>query len=363
MPRYRYFSAIVAAGAVAIMNVVAPVAADDKGLYLEGRAGVSIPTDSDLDTASTNQDAEMDIGPVGGVGVGYAYGNGFRTGFEFDYHGNDLDNISGTTASGDVQALSLMFSGYYDFFRNQKVQPYLGLGFGVAKVDADGVTPVSGSSVDDDDVAFAFHGTAGVSVALSQRTKLTFSYRYFAVPDLEFTNAVGTSVDSDYASHDLMVGIRFSFGAPAPMPAPMQPAAAPPPAPAPAPAPAPVVQPAPAPAPPPRPITRNFLVFFDWDSAALTSQAQNIIQSASDEVRRAGRVQLRLTGHADRSGTTRYNQRLSMRRAIAVRNQLERLGIGRNDIAVFARGEAEPLVPTADGIREPQNRRVEIILE
>ena len=52
-----------------------------------------------------------------------------------------------------------------------------------------------------------------------------------------------------------------------------------------------------------------------------------------------------------------------MRRASAVRQRLQQLGIAANDIAVFAKGESEPLVATTDGVREPQNRRVEIILE
>ena len=81
------------------------------------------------------------------------------------------------------------------------------------------------------------------------------------------------------------------------------------------------------------------------------------------EAKRVDKVRLILTGHADRSGTSRYNQRLSRERADAVRQRLIRLGIGANDIAVFAKGESEPLVATSDGVREPQNRRVEIILE
>ncbi|MBT5456051.1 MAG: OmpA family protein, partial [Rhodospirillaceae bacterium] len=355
MSIYKYITALAVAGAVALAGAVSPALADDKGFYAEGRAGASIPTDSSLDTATSNQDAELELGLATGLGIGYGYGNGFRGALEFDYHGNDVDNVGSTAASGDFATLSLMVSGYYDFFRNKKFQPYVGLGVGFAQVDADNVSPVSGSSIDDDDLAFAFHGSAGVSVALSERTKLTFTYRYFSVPDLGFTTAAGASVDSDYTSHDILVGLRYSFGAPKRMADPVMPAAAPAPRRAPAPAPAPVVRPAPAPAPPPKPITRNFLVFFDWDSSALTSQARSIVQSAASEVRRAGKARLRLTGHADRSGTNRYNQGLSMRRAVAVRGLLERLGIGRNDIAVLARGEAEPLVPTADGIREPQN--------
>ena len=356
----RYFAPLAALGALALAN---PAMADNKGFYVEGKAGVSLPTDSTLDTTTTQQDAELDLGLTTGLGLGYGYGNGFRGALEFDYHGNDLDNVSGVTATGDAQTLSLMVSGYYDFFRNKTVQPYVGLGFGFAQIDADGVSPVSGSAVNDDDMAFAFHGSAGVSVALGQQTKLTFTYRYFSVPDLGFTTAAGAAVESDYASHDFLVGLRYSFGAPKPMADPVMPAAAPAPPPAPAPAPAPIVQPAPAPAPPPRPITRNFIVFFDWNSATLTRQAQDIVQSAAREVRRVGKARIRLTGHADRSGPNRYNQKLSLRRADRVRGQLERLGIAKSNIAVFARGESQPLVPTADGIREPQNRRVEIILE
>ena len=69
-----------------------------------------------------------------------------------------------------------------------------------------------------------------------------------------------------------------------------------------------------------------------------------------------------MAGHADRSGTPQYNQRLSQRRADAVAAELVRQGVSRNEIMVTAFGESRPLVPTADGVREPQNRRVEIVL-
>jgi outer membrane protein OmpA-like peptidoglycan-associated protein len=70
-----------------------------------------------------------------------------------------------------------------------------------------------------------------------------------------------------------------------------------------------------------------------------------------------------VTGHADRAGPDSYNMALSMRRADAVKAVLVREGVPANQIAVVARGESQPLVPTADGVREPQNRRVEIVLQ
>jgi outer membrane protein OmpA-like peptidoglycan-associated protein len=67
-----------------------------------------------------------------------------------------------------------------------------------------------------------------------------------------------------------------------------------------------------------------------------------------------------LAGHADKSGSAQYNVGLSQRRADAVRSYLEGRGVPGGAIASEAFGESRPLVETADGVREPQNRRVEI---
>jgi outer membrane protein OmpA-like peptidoglycan-associated protein len=64
-----------------------------------------------------------------------------------------------------------------------------------------------------------------------------------------------------------------------------------------------------------------------------------------------------------RSGTERYNMALSLRRASVVKTLLVRDGVPENQIVILARGENENLVPTADGVREMLNRRVEIVLE
>ncbi|HTE35483.1 MAG TPA: OmpA family protein [Reyranella sp.] len=61
-------------------------------------------------------------------------------------------------------------------------------------------------------------------------------------------------------------------------------------------------------------------------------------------------------------GTEAYNMALSLRRASAVKGMLVREGVPESDISVVALGEGQPMVPTADGVREAQNRRVEIVL-
>ena len=103
-------------------------------------------------------------------------------------------------------------------------------------------------------------------------------------------------------------------------------------------------------------------MFFDWDRADLTDRARQIIAEAAQNSTRVQATRIEVAGHADRSGTPQYNQRLSQRRADVVAAELVRQGVNRGDIGISAYGESRPLVPTADGVREPQNRRVEIVL-
>ena len=123
-------------------------------------------------------------------------------------------------------------------------------------------------------------------------------------------------------------------------------------------------EPAPPPAPPPPPATQapSFMVFFDWDRSNLSSQAEATIQQAASAYKQTGAARVTATGHADRSGPEGYNMALSLRRANAVKNSLVRNGVPAAAIAVVGRGESQPLVQTADGVREPQNRRVEIVV-
>jgi OOP family OmpA-OmpF porin len=112
---------------------------------------------------------------------------------------------------------------------------------------------------------------------------------------------------------------------------------------------------------PPR--EQSFLVFFDFDKSQITPEGQQVVQRAVETYRRTGQApRIVATGHADRAGPDNYNMSLSDRRAVAVRQALVAAGVPANEIATQARGESQPLVPTPDGEREPQNRRVEIAI-
>lgn len=123
--------------------------------------------------------------------------------------------------------------------------------------------------------------------------------------------------------------------------------------------------PPPVAAPPPEACTQPVaaLIFFDFDSAIPPESAMQTIDGTVENARACGWTNLVLTGHTDRSGSEAYNNALSVRRANAIADLLEKRGISRSVLNVSGHGESEPRVPTVDGERNPQNRRVEITVK
>jgi iron complex outermembrane receptor protein len=120
--------------------------------------------------------------------------------------------------------------------------------------------------------------------------------------------------------------------------------------------------PPPAAAPAPT-VPHSYLVFFDFNKSDLTPQATTIVNQAAANAGPAKVTQLTVTGHTDTVGSDAYNMRLSRRRAESVAAQLEKDGIASSEIAIVAKGKRDLLVPTADGVKEPQNRRVQIVYD
>jgi outer membrane protein OmpA-like peptidoglycan-associated protein len=117
------------------------------------------------------------------------------------------------------------------------------------------------------------------------------------------------------------------------------------------------------PPPPPPAAPKDFLVFFNFNKSDLTGEARGIIKTAAGEAAKENTTKLTVTGHTDTVGSDAYNMRLSMRRAVAVEKELVHDGVPEGEIAIFAKGKRDLLVPTADGVKEPQNRRVQIVLD
>lgn len=129
-------------------------------------------------------------------------------------------------------------------------------------------------------------------------------------------------------------------------------------------APAPVVaMPEPPPPPARSPACDSALaatLFFDWDSIVLPTNADETISFVAANKEACGWNRFSITGHTDRSGSDSYNDALSRSRAEAVAAKMQASGLSASALMVSGRGEAEPKVSTADGERNPTNRRVEI---
>ena len=107
---------------------------------------------------------------------------------------------------------------------------------------------------------------------------------------------------------------------------------------------------------------RSFVVRFQANSDQLTADSQPVLAEALALLPSLPAAELIVTGHTDRVGTLEANDKLSIVRAQAVSELLVKAGVARELISVVGRGEREPLIPTADEVAEPGNRRVDIKL-
>jgi OOP family OmpA-OmpF porin len=315
--------------------------------------------------AGYNTRWSFDPGFSGQGSVGYGFGNGLRAEIEGDFLSNTVRRFGPAfpprRAGGSEEKYGGMANVLYDFRLGLPVFPYLGLGVGgqvVTQHDFNQSTPGfvfppgGGSHATG---AFAYQAIAGLAFPVPAVSGLSFTveYRFLGsdysnagFPRASYTEGpAGPVLVGRYKAqfvndfnHSILLGLRYALFHPAPPPPP-----------------APVVTPVPAPA-------RTYLVFFDWDRADLSDRARQIIAEAAEASRHVQYTRIEVNGYTDRSGTPQYNVRLSIRRANNVAAELVRDGVPRNAIDIHGFGETHPLVPTAPGVREPQNRRVEIIL-
>lgn len=334
------------------------------GLYIGGSGGANFLQREKQDQklfplgnpVPTNNTQGYRVGIVGLGSVGYGFGNGLRLEVEGNYRNNQIGSSYRVGSdSGREEKYGAMGNVLFDLdIGSPYLFPYIGGGVGYQRVNHTervsnpaGVRLSTGSAfaVDSlsplrtEDNAFAYQAIAGLSIPIPPVVglSLTAEYRYFALTGTRLATGGGRTKE-DY-NHGLTLGLRYAFNTPVPGAAEA--------------APVPVVAPQ---------ENRTYLVFFDWDRADLTTRARAIVNEAAQATTKVAVTRIEVAGHTDTSGTPQYNQGLSNRRAQVVAAELVRLGVPRAAITTQAFGESRPLVQTAEGVREPQNRRVEIVL-
>jgi OOP family OmpA-OmpF porin len=342
--------------ALASTALATPALARDKSWYVGVEGGAMIVEDIDYDIGALNNagSVDHDYGYDVDAVMGYDFG-GFRLETEVGYRKATVDGFSSTTpvggfaagnysgAGGSSSALSFMLNGLLDFGPDDGIQGFVGGGVGVARVKAQyGIT--NADFLNDSDTVFAYQGLAGIRAPLTDHIDATLKYRFFNAENVKLVDNSNRVFDGRFRSHSILGGVTYNFG---------EPAAPPPPPPPPPPEPM-------APPPPPAPVEvvcspGPFIVFFEWDKSDITPEAASILDNAVTQYQSCGNAQVMLAGHADK-----YNVGLSQRRADGVKAYLSSHAIPDSVISTEAFGESRPRVETADGVREVQNRRVEV---
>jgi outer membrane protein OmpA-like peptidoglycan-associated protein/opacity protein-like surface antigen len=374
--------------AAAATIAIAPAAHAYDGLYGAVGAGLSYLGSKDITNDQPggggpfafDSSADYDNGIGVYAALGYAYQNNMRFEFEFSYRSSDIDQIDSDGAGfsgwpaggigGDVATTSLMVNALYDFNRDGWLNPYIGFGAGMVNIDPD-ITgnnalgaPISPLTVAYGKAkwAFGYQAIGGVAIDLAEGLLLDLSYRYhdsIKEPHQGTLGGVPAAFEMRTDSHNAFLGLRWDFSPDDAAPV------------------APQFKdcwdgssvPVTAECPPQMvdqtdadldPV--QFTVYFDYDKSNLTSQASDLIREAAARALENDIETVVVAGNTDTSGGSAYNQALSERRARAVRDGLIANGVPADRISLEAYGETNLAKPTADGVREPLNRRADVVI-
>ncbi len=313
-------------------------------------------------------------GFIGAGAVGWAFPNGVQFDILGAYDYNNVNNLVPVPVpgkqTGHQESYGAFLEALYAFKLPEYgmpitwVSPYVGVGAGslwthvtlpeeLSNGDLHHIGGTSGAN-------FAYEGIVGAAFPIHSipGLALTADYRLVGIRNPgeltgTFYNRPAAAIvtgpiglQKDVFVHLFTVGLAYAFDTAPPAPPPVNAAPA---------------VPAPMPA-------RSYLVFFDWDSATMSQRGREIVAEAAQNATHVQVTRIEVDGYADNSAAhpgprgRRYNQALSLRRARSVKAELIRDGVPVSTIDVDGYGETKPLVPTGPDTREPQNRRVEIIL-
>lgn len=247
---------------IAAIGLIAGQAAAE-GWYVSGAAGVNIQTDSDndgvsgafttgnlgdgttLDVAAGTDyawETDFDTGFAFAGEVGYRLPQGFRAGFEISFTNADVDTHTDVTLAGgaigtldaaalagspdplgvsiadlvadgqgEIDGIYYMANAYYDFNTTGLIQPYLGVGIGIADIDVE-YAPSAVPIIDDGETLFAYQFKAGTTFKATEKLDVFVEYAFRGTDDIETENDLfpGT-LEIENRQNLVMAGARFNF--------------------------------------------------------------------------------------------------------------------------------------------------------
>lgn len=388
---------LAAAGTTAMFSTA--FAQEQTGYYGALGAGVVLDNDDvdfESDSSTPAFDADMEVGSNVAIygAIGRYYQNGFRGEIEFATRTQEVEEIPGdglgfagfpsSSDLGDLTVSTLMLNVYKDFAFDASglLHPYVGAGIGAAYVrpefdnissptaaEAGGPSFSNRVIVADKDYVAAAQAMAGITYDFTDNMVVDLRYRYLKTGEVDYGGYVNSpqndyiaDLSTEYDAHEIVAGFRWNFGPTATV----------------------VEEPEPVQyktcwdgsqvevtmdCPPmleeEEVVTEiePLVVYFDYDKSNLTDAARTLIAARADEAISADVAGVNVEGNTDTSGSSAYNQALSARRAKVVSDALVANGIDSSIITMEALGESNPAKPTADGVKEPLNRRTEVTFE
>ncbi len=309
-------------------------------------------------TSSDPEDGWIGVGRVGYKPLDTP----FRFELELNYKDNRLsDNTSAPTVNplittpltvseinaatdGHVTSWNLLANAIYDFQTGGPVLPYVGLGAGWSFMKARAHGPFINFNSSPSELVGQV--IAGLGWRFAPHWNADLEYRYSNNLSAKISGTIDglpTTAKDNFASNSVLVGLRYSWGiseAPPPSPPPMV-----------------------SPPPPPPPAPTVFKIFFPFNQYRLTDDASKIVDEIASQYKGKPVDSIDIQGNTDSSGKPGYNMKLGDRRADAVKAELVRDGVPASIIHTESLGETNPAVKTGDNVREPLNRRAEVVIK
>jgi opacity protein-like surface antigen len=216
----RCCGAAIAAALIAGVTLAASVADAAEGWYVSGQPGGSFLSDAALDDptgilVALGTEVEFEPGFSVAGSVGYGFDIGVRVETEVNYAKNDIDQFEilglSLDADGDVSVIGFMAKAFYDLDTGGPWKPYAGGGVGAATISVNDAAILGIAFADDGDTVFAWQVGGGVGYEVAPVWILSLDYRFFATADPDFNAVGGGPFSSEYESHWVSVGMRYTF--------------------------------------------------------------------------------------------------------------------------------------------------------